>query len=109
VAEQPNNKNAGAPGRPSGKTTNLTAGGRVPPQAVDLEIAVLGALLIDKNALSRVIDILHPEAFYKEQHQLIYKAIGSLFGDNQPVDILTVSAGLRKEGLMKQIRKKRLH
>ena len=81
MAEQPNNKNAGAPGRPSGKTTNLTAGGRVPPQAVDLEIAVLGALLIDKNALSRVIDILHPEAFYKEQHQLIYKAIGSLFGD----------------------------
>ena len=102
MAEQPNNKNAGAPGRPSGKTTNLTAGGRVPPQAVDLEIAVLGALLIDKNALSRVIDILHPEAFYKEQHQLIYKAIGSLFGDNQPVDILTVSAELRKEGLMKQ-------
>ena len=102
MAEQPNNNNAGAPGRPSGKTTNLTAGGRVPPQALDLEEAVLGALLIDKNALSRVIDILHPEAFYKEQHQLIYKAIGNLFGDNQPVDILTVAAELRKEGLMKQ-------
>jgi len=102
VAEQPNNNNAGAPGRPSGKTTHLTAGGRIPPQAIDLEEAVLGALLVDKNALSRVIDILHPEAFYKEQHQLIYKAIGSLFGDNQPVDILTVAAELRKEGLMKQ-------
>ena len=69
MAEQPN-KNAGVPGRPSGKTTNLTAGGRVPPQAVDLEEAVLGALLIDKNALSRVIDILHSEAFYKEQHHV---------------------------------------
>lgn len=92
-----NNTNA----RPAGKTTSLVAGGRVPPQAIDLEEAVLGALLIDKNALSRVIDILHPEAFYKEQHQHIYKTIEHLFGDNQPVDILTVAAELRKQGNVK--------
>ena len=85
-----------------GQTTNLTAGGRVPPQAVDLEEAVLGALLIDKNALAKVIDILHPEAFYKDQHKNIYKSITILFGDNQPVDILTVAAELRKEGIIKK-------
>ena len=60
----------------------------------DLEEAVLGALLIDKNALAKVIDILHPEAFYKDQHKNIYKSITILFGDNQPVDILTVAAEL---------------
>ena len=95
-ANQPN------AGRSSGALVNLTAGGRVPPQAVDLEEAVLGALLIDKNALSKIVDILHHEAFYNERHQHIFKAVVSLFGENQPVDILTVASELRKEGQMKQ-------
>ena len=81
--------------------TNLIASGRIPPQAIDLEEAVLGALLIDKNALANIIDILHPEAFYKNQHKNIFKIITILFGNNQPVDILTVATELRKEGLMK--------
>ena len=58
--------------RTLGQTTNLTAGGRIPPQAIDLEEAVLVALLIDKNALANIIDILHPEAFYKDQHRNIF-------------------------------------
>ena len=53
--------------------TNLIASGRIPPQAIDLEEAVLGALLIDKNALANIIDILHPDAFYKNQHKNIFK------------------------------------
>jgi len=89
-------------GRSSGALVNLTAGGRVPPQAVDLEEAVLGALLIDKNALSKIVDILHDAAFYNEKHQHIFKSVVRLFGENQPVDILTVASDLRKEGLMKQ-------
>ena len=95
-ANQPN------AGRGSGALVNLTAGGRVPPQAVDLEEAVLGALLIDKNALSKIVDILHDGAFYNEKHQHIFKSVVRLFGENQPVDILTVASDLRKEGLMKQ-------
>ena len=95
-ANQPN------AGRNSGALVNLTAGGRVPPQAVDLEEAVLGALLIDKNALSKIVDILHDGAFYNEKHQHIFKSVVRLFGENQPVDILTVASDLRKEGLMKQ-------
>lgn len=53
--------------------------GRIPPQAVDLEEAVLGALMLEKDALTAVIDILRPEAFYKPAHQMIYQAIQNLF------------------------------
>lgn len=70
--------------------------GKLPPQATDLEEAVLGALMLDKDALASVIDILHPECFYKEQHQKIYHAIHQLFHSTEPVDILTVTQQLRK-------------
>src|SRR5258705_11911467 len=72
--------------------------GKLPPQAVDLEGAVLGALMLDKDAVANVIDILHPECFYKESHQKIYKAVHELFHNTQPVDILTVTQQLRKNG-----------
>src|SRR6185503_1837838 len=72
--------------------------GRVPPQARDLEEAVLGALMLEKDALSAVIDILKPESFYVEAHQKIFVAIRNLFERSQPVDILTVTEELRKRG-----------
>ena len=72
--------------------------GKLPPQAVDLEEVVLGAMMIDKKGVDEVIDILHPEAFYKEAHQHIFEAIHKLFENSQPVDLLTVSAQLKKDG-----------
>ncbi len=72
--------------------------GRVPPQAVDLEEAVLGAMMLEQNALTNVIDILKPEVFYKEAHQKIFSVIFNLFSDSQPVDILTVTEELKKRG-----------
>ncbi|MBX7107117.1 MAG: replicative DNA helicase [Chitinophagales bacterium] len=72
--------------------------GRIPPQARDLEEAVLGALMLEKDALSLVIDILKPEAFYVEAHNKIFAAIQRLFLRSQPVDILTVTDELRKSG-----------
>jgi replicative DNA helicase len=72
--------------------------GKLPPQAVDLEEAVLGALMIEKDALSAVVDILHPESFYKEAHQRIYQAILDLFKNSEPIDMLTVTSQLRKAG-----------
>lgn len=72
--------------------------GRVPPQAVEFEQAVLGAMLIDNTAVGEVLDILSPESFYREGHGLIYGAIRELFGDSQPVDILTVGNALRQKG-----------
>lgn len=70
--------------------------GKIPPQALDLELVVLGALMIDKKGVDEVIDILAPEVFYKEQHQYIFEAIRILFEEGQPVDLLTVSEQLKK-------------
>jgi len=77
--------------------------GKLPPQALDLEEAVLGALMLEKDALSSVIDILKPDVFYKESHQKIFQAIRTLFEKTLPVDILTVTAQLRTQGELEMI------
>src|SRR5690606_5804496 len=72
--------------------------GKIPPQALDLEEVVLGAMMIDKKGVDEIIDILHPEVFYKEAHQHVFSAIFKLFESSQPIDLLTVSAQLKKDG-----------
>ncbi|MFN5332411.1 MAG: replicative DNA helicase, partial [Bacteroidota bacterium] len=74
--------------------------GKVPPQATDLEEAVLGALMLEKDALTSVIDILKVESFYKEGHKVIFQAIIDLFTESQPIDLLTVTTQLRKNGTL---------
>lgn len=70
--------------------------GKIPPQAVNLEEVVLGAMMIDKKGVDEVIDILHPDAFYGKKHQVIYEAILQLFEAGEPVDLLTVANRLRQ-------------
>ena len=70
--------------------------GKIPPQAVNLEEVVLGAMMIDKKGVDEAIDILHPEAFYSAKHQAIYEAILQLFESGEPVDLLTVANRLRQ-------------
>ncbi|WP_430927433.1 replicative DNA helicase [Polaribacter marinivivus] len=72
--------------------------GKIPPQAVDLEEAVLGAMMIDKKGIDDVIDILHSDAFYDVKHQEVYAAIYELFQNSEPIDLLTVSNLLKKKG-----------
>lgn len=72
--------------------------GKVPPQAIEVEESVLGALLLDQNAITNSIDILKPEYFYVEANELIYRAITSLFRDGKPVDLLSVRDQLKKDG-----------
>ncbi|RKF03801.1 primary replicative DNA helicase [Tenacibaculum lutimaris] len=72
--------------------------GKLPPQALELEEAVLGAMMIDKKGIDEVIDILHPEAFYDKRHQEIYDAIYALFQNSEPIDLLSVSNQLKKNG-----------
>ena len=72
--------------------------GKMPPQAVELEEAVLGALMLEKDALTNVIDILKPQAFYKDSNSRIFHAIEQLFVRSEPVDILTVTQELKKTG-----------
>ena len=70
---------------------------KLPPQALELEEAVLGSLLIEKDAFSIVSDILKEDCFYKEANRTIFKAINTLAQYQKPVDILTVCEQLRKE------------
>lgn len=72
--------------------------GKLPPQAVDLEEAVLGAIMLEQSAVNAVIDILKPQSFYKDSHQRIFSAIIHLFQKPEPIDILTVTHALRKSG-----------
>ncbi len=69
--------------------------GKLPPQARELEEAVLGAIMLEKNAFDSVIEILKPECFYVDAHQRIFRAMQSLGNKSQPIDILTVVEELR--------------
>lgn len=72
--------------------------GRIPPQAVDLEQAVLGAMMLERNAVTDAIDILQKESFYDPKHQYIFGVIKELFGRSKPIDLLTVTDQLKKNG-----------
>jgi len=82
------------------RTTNATPInsdlGKLPPQALDIEEAVLGSVMLDKDAVITVMDIIKPESFYSEIHQKIFKAIINLSMNHRPIDILTVTDELRK-------------
>ena len=77
--------------------------GKLQPQALELEKAVLGALMIDNESLSDAIDSLQAEYFYAPKHQKIFEAIVNLFNNTQPVDILTVSEELKRMEMFKEI------
>jgi len=69
--------------------------GKVPPQARELEEAVLGAIMLEKSAFDTVVEILKPECFYSDIHQLIFKSFQSLAQKSIPIDILTVVEELK--------------
>lgn len=77
--------------------------GKLPPQALDLEEAVLGALMLEKNALNAVVEFLKAEHFYSDIHKEIYQAIIDLFKASEPVDMRTVVNQLRKSGKIELI------
>ncbi|MBF0292807.1 MAG: replicative DNA helicase, partial [Nitrospinae bacterium] len=78
--------------------------GRTPPQNIEMEQFVLGAILLDREALPKVIEsITGPEDFYKPSHRKIYEAALDLYERNEPVDIMTVSEALRKKGTFGEV------
>lgn len=77
--------------------------GRIPPQAVEIEQAVLGALMVEKGAEITVMDILRPESFYVEAHRRIYEVIRKLSSEFLPIDMLTVTDALRKSGDLEMV------
>jgi replicative DNA helicase len=86
------------PARKSFSDTNPLDYGKLPPQVKELEEAVLGAVMIEQNAINEVIDILKEDSFYVDAHQRIWRAIKLLFANQAPVDLLTVTEQLKKNG-----------
>lgn len=72
--------------------------GKLPPQAVDLEEAVLGAMMIDKTGLHEAMELLSCDVFYKDSNKSIFEAISELYNKNQPIDLLTISNELKRVG-----------
>lgn len=76
---------------------------KIPPQALDLEQAVLGAIMLERESLDEVIGSISLEDFYKDAHQIIYKMILQLDRDNEPIDILTVTEALNKAKNLEEV------
>ncbi|MDR1882716.1 MAG: replicative DNA helicase [Prevotella sp.] len=96
-----NNRNQG---KRKPKENNLLSDiGKVQPQARELEEAILGALMLEKDAYSLVSDILKPDSFYDTIHQIIYRAIVDLAVRQAPIDILTVVEQLKKDGELESV------
>lgn len=76
---------------------------KLPPQDIEAEQSVLGALMIDKDAVYAIADVLNPDDFYKRQHVLIYEAILRLWGRHEPIDILSVGSELKKMEKLKEV------
>ena len=85
------------------KMTDEPIVGTVPPQAVELEEAVLGALMLERDSIIAVQEYVTPDAFYTEEHRLIYKAIESLSAELKPIDLYTVTECLKVRGELKKV------
>lgn len=76
---------------------------RIPPQNVEAEQSVLGSLMLDKDAILKIVDFMQPKDFYKGTHQKIYKIMVELFEKREPIDILSVNNRLREIGWLEEI------
>src|SRR3989339_1269973 len=76
---------------------------KLPPQNLEAEQSVLGCLLIDKEAIIKVADILRPEDFYKEVHGLILEAMYELFEKHEPIDLLSIASKLRDKNQLESV------
>lgn len=75
----------------------------MPPQNVDAESSLIGSILIDADAIVRVADIINFNDFYDDRHQIIYKAISTLYSKHSPIDILTLTNQLKNEGNLNEV------
>ncbi len=76
---------------------------RLPPQDIEAEQSVLGSLLIDKDAIVKIADIVAPKDFYRKAHEMIFESIVGLYAKSEPIDLLTVSSRLKEKKQFKEI------
>ena len=77
--------------------------GKIPPQNIEAEQSVLGSLLIDKEAIIKVADIIRPDDFYKDAHRIIYEAVLELYEKREPIDVISLTNVLKAEGKLDTI------
>ena len=82
---------------------NKISSDKLPPQALEVEKTLLGSLLIDKEAINKVADLLKPEDFYQRGHQIIYQAVMALFDKREPLDLLSLANKLEEMGHLEDI------
>lgn len=87
----------------SENSQNFASPDKLPPQSVEAEISLLGCLMLDKNAIVRVVDFLRPGDFYRGVHQQIYQVCQELFEKGEPIDLLSVSERLKDKKLLEEI------
>ena len=98
-----NNNNNGSRKPTASKTTAFDPGlGHLPPQSAETERLVLGALMVDKDAFTIVSEILKPETFYEPRNQKVFAAIQTLSVNEHPVDIITVTEQLKRDGTLEE-------
>ena len=78
-------------------------GGRVPPNSIEAEISVLGALLLSSDAANIALEKLHADDFYRPSHQAIFEAVSTLFNANEPIDAVTVTEALRRSEMLERV------
>lgn len=81
----------------------MSSGARIPPHNLEAEQSLLGALLIDQEAMLKVGDAVRPEDFYRDSHRILFETMTEIFGRHQPIDILTLGNRLEERGVLKQI------
>lgn len=89
------------------QTDNITAAatemGNVPPQATDVEDAVLGAMMVSTDSVDQVMDLLTPQSFYDFKNRSIFEAMLDLFNERSPIDMLTVVEKMRQKGTLEEV------
>ena len=77
--------------------------GRVPPQSIEAELSVLGAMMLKKDAVTQATELLRADEFYRQAHRVVFEAMEGLVREGEPVDIVTVTEALKKSGLLEQV------
>ncbi len=87
--------------RPAGSSSSTDL--KVPPYSIEAEMAVLGCMLIEKDALEQALEMLHPESFYDDRHAKLFGAIKDMSGNNSAIDIVTLVDALKKNGSLEAV------
>jgi len=82
---------------------DITHTERIPPQSMEAEMSFLGSLLIDKDGILKIADLIRPDDFYSKNHEIIYETILDLYSGNSPIDIITLSNRLEEKNVLERI------